>query len=134
MVPARKKVSLQPPTSPVENLSSEWQGQNNVLGETDEDIQAREDDDSLNEVIMAIDFRDKYAIGCAYYIAREEKLCMMNDMKMGDTDIVDILKLYAAPTLVLISSRADERLETRLSREAHGLNEGDKQIFLTTIP
>ena len=53
--------------------------------EADED----ENDDSLNEVVMAVDVRDRGTVGCAYYIAREEKLLLMEDVKLGGADIVE---------------------------------------------
>lgn len=96
------------------------------LIESEEDIQAREDADEMNEIIMAIDMREKGTMGCAYYIAREEKLYLMQDIKMAGLDIVDTLKTHAQPTLILISTRSDEQLEGHLSKEARGLDRGDE--------
>lgn len=79
----------------------------------------------MNEIIMAVDMKDHGITGCAYYIAREEKLCLMEDITMGGLSIVDMLKLHIQPTVVLISTRSDEKLEEHLSREAHGLDRGD---------
>ena len=47
-----------------------------------------EDADYLNEVIMAIDLRDRGTIGCCYYVAMEEKLYLMEDVKHGGLDVV----------------------------------------------
>jgi DNA mismatch repair protein MSH5 len=94
--------------------------------ETDADIQTREDSDAMNEVIMAVDMKERGTIGCAYYIARKEKLCLMEDIKMAGLEIVDSLKLYAQPTVVLISTRSEERLEEHLNREARGIARGDE--------
>lgn len=80
----------------------------------------------MNEIIMAIDMREKGTVGCAYYIAREEKLYLMQDIKMAGLDIVDTLKRHAQPTLILISTRSDEQLETHLSKEARGIDRGDE--------
>lgn len=52
-----------------------------------------EDDDSLNEVVMALDQRSRETIGCSYYAAREETLYLMNDIKYGDLDIIDSREL-----------------------------------------
>ena len=60
--------------------------------ERDTDINEREEDDSLNEVVMAIDLRDRGTVGCAYYIAREEKLYMMQDMSSGGIETVELRK------------------------------------------
>lgn len=45
--------------------------------------------DTLSEVIMAVNLTDRGAIGCAYYVARTETLHFMEDMQMGDPDMVD---------------------------------------------
>ena len=48
-----------------------------------------DDLDHLNEVIMAVEMRERDTVGCAYYRAQNEKLCFMEDAKMGNIDIVD---------------------------------------------
>lgn len=90
--------------------------------EIEADIIGREDDDSLNEIIMAVEMRERGTIGCAYYVAREETLYLVEDIKMASIDIVDTLKLHAQPTVVLISTRSDEKLEEYLSKEARGID------------
>ena len=47
------------------------------------------DADALNEVIMAVDVRDRGTVGCSYYVARDEKLYFMEDVKLGGVDVVD---------------------------------------------
>ena len=47
-----------------------------------------EDADYLNEVIMAIDLRDRGTVGCCYYVAMDEKLYLMEDVKHGGLEIV----------------------------------------------
>jgi DNA mismatch repair protein MSH5 len=86
----------------------------------------REDADAMNEIIMAVDLRDRGTIGCAYYVAREEKLCLMEDIKMGGLGIIDTLKIHVQPTVILISNRSDEKLEEHLNREARGIDRGDE--------
>jgi DNA mismatch repair protein MSH5 len=130
---SQKRISLRAPGSSIAGSSSH--GGNNVrheVIETDAEIQAREDADEMNEVILAVDMRDR-TIGCAYYIAREEKLCLMEDIKMAGLDIIDMLKIHAQPTLILISTRSDERLEEHLAKDARGIDRGDdasKCLFL----
>jgi hypothetical protein len=85
--------------------------------ENDEEVDMCEYDDAMNEVIMAVDFKDR-SIGCAYYVAREEKLCMMEDVKLAGLEVVDTLKLHIQPTVLLISTRSDEALEDHLNKEA----------------
>lgn len=96
------------------------------LYETEEETQAREDSDAVNEIIMAVDFKDRGTVGCAYYAARDEKLCLMEDIKVAGLDIIDTLKVHIQPTTVLISTRADERLEEHLSKDARGIERGDE--------
>ncbi|KAH6678282.1 muts domain V-domain-containing protein [Halenospora varia] len=91
--------------------------------ETESEIQQREDADSLNEIIMAIDMKGG-TIGCAYYVAREEKLYLMQDIKFGGLEIVDTLKLHAQPTTIVISTRSEERFEEHLSKDARGIDRG----------
>ncbi|KAI9051038.1 hypothetical protein LZ554_005146 [Drepanopeziza brunnea f. sp. 'monogermtubi'] len=95
-----------------------------ALYETEEEVQDREDSDAINEVIMAVDLKDPGTVGCAYYVARDEKLCLMEDIKMAGLDIVDTLKVHIQPTTILISTRSDEKLEEHLSKDARGIERG----------
>lgn len=47
------------------------------------------DDDTLNEVIMAVDLTLRGTVGCSYYVARDEKLFLMEDMQIGDADAIE---------------------------------------------
>ena len=47
------------------------------------------DDDTLSEVVMAIDMTPRGTVGCCYYVSREEKLYFMEDIQIGDVNIVD---------------------------------------------
>ena len=58
-------------------------------GEDDAATQEREENDALNEVIMAVDMRDRGIIGCSYYVSREEKLYFMDDVPFGGIEVVD---------------------------------------------
>lgn len=98
--------------------------------EQDADIAEREEDDSLNEVVMAVDLRDRGTIGCAYYIAREQKLYMAQDVRSGGIEIIETrkhlsdlsqrmadpgeVKLYVQPTVILLSTKSDESVSTCL--------------------
>ena len=48
-----------------------------VQPENDAEVKEREDSDSLDEVIMAVDMRDRGTVGCAYYLPREQTLYMV---------------------------------------------------------
>jgi DNA mismatch repair protein MSH5 len=94
-------------------------------------VQEREDLDALNEIIMAVEMKERGSIGCAYYIAREEKLCLMEDIKMAGFEIVDALKVHVQPTVILVSTRCEEKLEEHLGKEARGIDrEHDASKFL----
>jgi DNA mismatch repair protein MSH5 len=128
-LPHQKRLSLKPSTSQILAASPSYSEdviRAHDVEETDIEIQEREDSDAMNEIIMAIDMKDRGTVGCAYYVAREEKLCMMEDMKMAGLDLVDLLKLHAQPTIVLISTRSDERLEEHLNKEARGIDRGEE--------
>jgi len=47
------------------------------------------DIEMLSEIIMAVNLTDRGAIGCAYYVARTETLYFMEDVQMGDAEMVD---------------------------------------------
>ena len=51
-----------------------------------------DDQETLQEIVMAINVTDRNTIGCAYYTAREEKLLLMEDVQSGSPDIVDTCK------------------------------------------
>jgi DNA mismatch repair protein MSH5 len=93
--------------------------------ETETEIQEREDLDALNEVIMAVEMKERGSVGCAYYIAREEKLCLMEEIKIAELENLDTLKIHVQPTVVLISTRCEEKLEEHLVKAARGINRGD---------
>jgi hypothetical protein len=50
-----------------------------------------ENSDDLNEIVMAVDIRERMT-GCCYYIARQEKLCFMEDMQLGGPEMIDTCK------------------------------------------
>ncbi|QSZ29053.1 hypothetical protein DSL72_003563 [Monilinia vaccinii-corymbosi] len=84
----------------------------------------------MNEVVMAIELKERGTIGCAYYIAREERLCMTADISMAALDTIDTLKIHVQPTVILISTRCEETLEDHLQKDAKGIDRGDaNEIF-----
>ena len=48
-----------------------------------------DDDDTLDEIVMAVDMTPRGAVGCCYYVARDEKLYFMEDVQLGDVNVVD---------------------------------------------
>lgn len=67
-----------------------------MVNATDEGRESEEDFDAFNEVVMAVDMKSRGEIGCAYYLAREETLYFMEEVKSGSVDIIDGRKLAAA--------------------------------------
>jgi DNA mismatch repair protein MSH5 len=125
-LPPQKRISLRPLDPDLSSASSP--GDQDVVRtydeETEGDIHFREDSDEMNEIVMAIDMKDRGTIGCAYYIAREEKLCLMQDIKIAGLEIIDTLKLHIQPTVILIGTRSEEKLEEYLNEEARGTDQG----------
>lgn len=129
------------PSRPLSSSASErlsLRAENNVVTsveETEAEVQLREESDCINEAIMAIDMKAG-AIGCAYYVARDETLYLMQDIKSGVLDIVDTLKLHAQPTTIVISTRSEEKLEEHISKEARRIDRGGEESKppLSTYP
>ena len=48
-----------------------------VQPENDAEVNEREENDNLDEVIMAVDMRERGTVGCAYYLPREQTLYMV---------------------------------------------------------
>ncbi|OAL29677.1 hypothetical protein AYO22_02091 [Fonsecaea multimorphosa] len=71
---------------------------------------------------MAVDIKGRGEIGCAYYIAGEEKLLCMEEVIGGATDVVD-----KCPTRVILSLRLDVTSESDdpRSRQNVSLVDGD---------
>lgn len=128
------------------------------VAENDDDIQDREESDSLDEVIMAVDLRDKETVGCSYYVASEEKLYLMEDLKHGGIEVIDackvimlsldqllpvdrpnvtVVKLHVMPTTILLSSRVDESVESYLNHDQgiqESVNEGGRLVLASFVP
>lgn len=57
--------------------------QSTVREENEDDL------DTLNEIVLAVDMKERGTVGCSYYVAAEEKLYFMEDVKFGGIEIVD---------------------------------------------
>lgn len=97
-VPFKKRISIKSASSHVAAPPSVQNEDNPESGENESDIQERENEDSMDEIIMAVELKERGTIGCAYYIAREERLCMMTDISMAGLDMIDTLKIHVEPT------------------------------------
>ncbi|KAK4507319.1 hypothetical protein PRZ48_001054 [Zasmidium cellare] len=96
---------------PGESVASTQRPQGRPRDDFDPDV------DADQEVVMAVDVTDRGSMGCAYYVAREEKLCMMEDVQLGGADMVDALKLFIDPTVVLTSVKCNDEVIDRLDPE-----------------
>lgn len=90
-----------------------------VSGQRHDPLSDRVDDDleSFHEIIMAVNVSDRGTVGCAYYVARTEKLHFMEDAQLGGADVVDALKLFIDPTVILTSTKCNEEAIERLDPE-----------------
>ncbi|KAF2761501.1 hypothetical protein EJ05DRAFT_174055 [Pseudovirgaria hyperparasitica] len=75
------------------------------------------DEDTLHEVVMSVDMRERGTVGCAYYIARDETLYVTEDILLGGLEAVDTLKLFVQPTVVLIPTSIDDSVIDLLNPE-----------------
>ncbi|KAF2722777.1 hypothetical protein K431DRAFT_221307 [Polychaeton citri CBS 116435] len=66
---------------------------------------------------MAFNMTDRGVVGCAYYVARDEKLYFMEDARISGPEIIDSLKLFIEPTVVLISTKCNDEVINRLDPE-----------------
>jgi len=71
----------EPPTVP----SSGTLPQNRPIDVSD-DVDELE---SHNDIIMAVDIRDRGTVGCCYYAASNEKLYFLEDVQLGHADTVE---------------------------------------------
>ncbi|KAI0508600.1 putative MSH5 protein [Xylaria bambusicola] len=112
-----------PTSSANHKFGGEWQ--------EDSDNISGEGIDVLNEIIMAVDMKDRgprgSTIGCAYYSVLEEALYLLEDVQMAGIDLVETLLLHAQPTTMLISSRTPEPLAQLLARGSQDVN-GNQEL------
>lgn len=100
-------------------------------------------DENLEQVVMAIDMQQKGTIGCAYYIAREEKLYCLQDMASASLDAIETclppqgslrdpvhadqnvsVKVDIQPTLLLLSPRVNMN---------HSEHDGARRLRRTSV-
>ena len=53
-----------------------------------------EDDERLELIVMAVDVRERGTIGCAYYIAREERLFCMEEIRGGSDSLLQTREFH----------------------------------------
>lgn len=77
---------------------------------------------------MAIDLDRDGKVGCAYYVAMEERLVLEEDIPMGGIETVDTLLLHVQPTSVMIPNRAPGDLIEFLERDAHRFDDNEGSV------
>ena len=66
--------------------------------EDDRVIYEHEENDALNEIVMALELKSRDTVGCSYYVAREEKLYLMGDITLGGLEIIETCRLCQLQT------------------------------------
>ena len=61
----------------------------NATSDPGQGVDAVEEDEILQERVMAVDMRDRGSIGCCYYVAATEGLYLLEDVKSGGLDTID---------------------------------------------
>ncbi|QIX01697.1 hypothetical protein AMS68_007214 [Peltaster fructicola] len=83
---------------------------------------------------MAVNLTDRGAMGCAYYVAQSETLFFMEDLKLGDSSIVDSLRLYIDPTIVLLPASCSSEVVQCLDPNRTILAADDTRSDCTHLP
>ena len=101
----RRTRSQSSPTKRTQGPSTSEAAQDEAQQERQRTVDELEEDDTLHEVMMAIDMRNRDTIGCCYYVAREEKLYFLSDITYGGLDIIDTCKFQELKYSELISKQ-----------------------------
>jgi DNA mismatch repair protein MSH5 len=71
---------------------------------------------------MAIEMKQRRAVGCAYYVAIEEALYLQEDIPVAGLELVETLLVHVQPTTILIPSRGPDELAEYLEANAQDLD------------
>ncbi|OAA61149.1 adenylyl-sulfate kinase [Niveomyces insectorum RCEF 264] len=108
------QTTSQQPSSPTLNGGN---GDDGDGGDDDDD----DDDDVYGEshqVVMALDMKSNGTVGCAFFTPRTATLHLQEDTRITGLELVESLLLQAQPAVVIIPSRAPEKLVDYLDRRA----------------
>ncbi|KAI4752933.1 hypothetical protein E4T52_14463 [Aureobasidium sp. EXF-3400] len=86
-------------------------------------------DETLDEIVMAVDRKPRGTVGCAYYVAAQEKLYFMEDIDLGGLDIIEALKIFIEPTIILVSSKLDDTVLDKLDPDRRNMGDGDSTAY-----
>jgi hypothetical protein len=77
-------------------------------------------DESLDEIVMAVDMKPRGTVGCAYYVAAQEKLNFMEDIELGGPDVIEAREFsicsQCCSLLTICQSRRSSTLPSFLCR------------------
>jgi DNA mismatch repair protein MSH5 len=51
-------------------------------------------DEDLEQVVMAIDIKERGTVGCCYYVAQEEKLYILGDVQSGGKEVIETCSFF----------------------------------------
>lgn len=60
-----------------------------VSPDKDDQLQDHSEDEEVDQIIMAIDMKERQTVGCCYYIAQEETLYLLEDVRSGGMEIIE---------------------------------------------
>ena len=99
---------------------------------------------------MAVDMRERSMLGCSYYVAEEEKLYLLEDVKLGSVEIISmrwlnqlgsfhrqqeahssLVKILVNPTVILVSNGTDDDLMHCLDHDSQAQDHGSSSTANT---
>jgi DNA mismatch repair protein MSH5 len=91
-----------------------------IVHNLNETLQIDANNENENDIILAIDMQKNRTLGCAYYVAREEKLFVMQECILSDVTVIETLKLYVEPTVILLPARIEDSIWEYLNTDQKG--------------
>jgi DNA mismatch repair protein MSH5 len=70
--------------------------------EGDDQLQDQSYGEELEQVIMAIDMKERETVGCCYYVAQEEKLYLLEDVRSGGMEIIETRRAFRSSSLLAL--------------------------------
>ncbi|KAI1057895.1 hypothetical protein LB506_000013 [Fusarium annulatum] len=94
------------------------------------DTRARSSSEPIqHEVVMAIDLRENFTVGCAYFSTTDGILHVSEDIATASLDIAEQFLIHIQPTSLLVSARAPSSFRDELERIAASEDASGGVIF-----
>ncbi|PGH34737.1 DNA mismatch repair protein MSH5 [[Emmonsia] crescens] len=103
------------------------------LGQGNRGQQEQDENEDLCQIVMAMDMKERGTVGCCYYVADDQKLYLLEDITSGGLEVIEMLKLDVEPTLVLLSTRADQST-SNLGQNGQGIHVADNNDDQFQLP